>query len=185
MKKTIALCTVVVVTALSSVDVRADERVSVADVLAMMDTMPGAPGDPRSTAAYHWSKKRGAESIARAIAMVAPDREWAARMAVYAIHESGLSVECLAGDGKKSLGTWQLQGVPEAVACDPAKAAPVWLGRARQSIADCSALPASERMAELASGSCDRGRMIARLRESFVLRALAHALPPAAAPSIE
>jgi hypothetical protein len=169
---------------LGTAEARSDDRVQVQEVLSMMDTMAAAPGNPKSTA-YHWSKEPGAIPIARAIAMVAPDREWAARMAVYAIHESGLSVECLAGDGKKSLGTWQLQGVPEAVACDPAKAAPVWLGRARQSIADCSALPASERMAELASGSCDRGRMIARLRESFVLRALAHALPPAAAPSIE
>jgi len=188
MKTTLALCTVVVVMALSGVDAHADagdDRVSVTDVLAMMDTMPGAPGDPKSTTAYPWSRKRGAESVARAIAATAPDREWAARMAVYTIHESSLHTECVAGDGGKSHGAFQLQGVPDAVACDPAKAAPVWLARARKSAEDCAALPPSERMAELTSGSCARGRMLARLRESFVLRALARALPPATAPSIE
>jgi len=186
MKTTLALCTVVVAVTLSSVDAHADDdRVSVADVLAMMDTMPGAPGDPKSTAAYHWSRKRGAEPVARAIAATAPDREWAARMAVYTIHESSLSTECVAGDGGESHGAFQLKGVPEAVACDPARAAPIWLAMARKSAEDCASLPPSERMAELTSGSCGHGRMLARLRESFVLRALARALPPATAPSIE
>lgn len=184
MKTTLALCTVVVAMALSGVDARAESQVSVTDVLAMMDTMPGAPGNPKSVA-YHWSKKPGAAAVARAIAATAPDREWAARMAVYTIHESGLASECIAGDGNKSHGPWQLQGVPEAVACDPAKAAPIWLAMAQKSMSDCSALPPSERMAELASGTCGHGHMVARLRESFVLRALAHALPPAASSAIE
>jgi hypothetical protein len=185
MKTTLGLCTVVVAMALSGVRARAEDQVSVTDVLAMMDTMPGAPGDPKSTAAYHWSKKPGAVAVARAITATAPDREWAARMAVYTIHESGLSTECVAGDGGESRGAFQLKGVPEAVACDPAKATPIWLARAKKSVEDCAALPASERMAELASGSCGKGHMISRLRESFVLRALAHALPPTSAPSIE
>lgn len=184
MKTTPLLCTAMVATVLSGADAVADPQVSVTDVLAMMDTMPGEPGNPKSVA-YHWSKKPGAAPVARAIAATAPDREWAARMAVYTVHESGLSTECVAGDGDRSHGAFQLQGVPNAVACDPMQAAPIWLARARQSIADCAALPESERMAELASGSCERGHQIARLRESFVLRALARALPPASSTSIE
>lgn len=160
------------------------EKVTVAEVLAMMDTMPGEPGNPKSVA-YHWSKKHGADRVARAIVSTAPDHEWAARMAVYSIHESGLSVDCMEGDGHKSFGAWQLQGVPRSVACDPAQAAPIWLAKAQQSMADCATLPASERMAELASGSCGKGHQIVRLRETFVLRALAAALPPATSPSIE
>jgi hypothetical protein len=153
---------------------RAEEPIAATDVLKMMDTMPAAPGDPRSKV-FRWSSKPGAARVAEAIVAAAPDREWAARMAVYAIHESGLSMTCVAGDGGSSRGPWQLQGVSDTQACDPALAAPIWLAKARQSIADCASLAPAERMAELASGSCAKGHMIARLRESFVLRALAAA----------
>jgi len=142
------------------------------EVLAMMARVPGRPGDPRSTA-YRWDKKRGAPSVARAIAQTAPTREWAARMTVYAIHESGLQLEpCASGDGGKSLGPWQLGGVREAVACDPDKAAPIWLAKARTSAQDCVKLSPDEAMAELVSGSCGKGRQLARRREVLVLGAL-------------
>jgi hypothetical protein len=191
MRTTLIICTALATAILCGADARAaDSRasaadaVSVTDVLAMMDTMPSAPGDPK-THAYPWSKKRGAATVAQAIAATAPDREWAARMAIYAVHESALSTECLAGDGGKSRGPWQLQGASSAVACDAMQAAPVWLAMAQRSIADCATLPVAERMAELTSGSCARGRQLARLRETFVLRALAQALPPASSDSIE
>jgi hypothetical protein len=165
------LCTVTAAALLSSTTAQADKQVPVDAILAMMDTVPSAPGNPRSTA-YRWSRKPSAPAVAHAIARVAPDREWAARMVVYAIHESGLSA-CASGDGGKSLGTWQLQGVSTETACDPQKAAPVWLAMARRSMADCSALPPAERLAELVSGSCERGRRLARDREVLVLGALA------------
>lgn len=184
MKTKLLLCATVVVAALSGAVAQAADPISVTDILAMMDTMPGAPGNPKSVA-YHWSKKPGAVPIARAIAATAPDREWAARMAVYTVHESSLSTECVAGDGGESHGAFQLKGVPEAVACDPSQAAPIWLAKARRSIEDCASLPASERMAELTSGSCEHGHQVSRLRESYVLRALAHALPPTSSTSIE
>jgi len=146
--------------------------VAVDDVLTMMTVVPGAPGDPHSRA-HRWDRERGAQRIAEAIAETAPDREWAARMAVYAIHESGLHVECVEGDGGESLGPFQLKGVSRKVACDPKVAAPVWLAMARASADHCRALPAFERMAELVSGNCGHGHQLARLREAYVLSALA------------
>jgi|HubBroStandDraft_1064217.scaffolds.fasta_scaffold34287_5 hypothetical protein len=187
MRIAILLSAVVTASTLLGAEARAEDpapRATVADVLAFMDTMPGEPGNPKSVA-YHWSKKPGALAIAQAIAATAPDREWAARMAVYSIHEGGLSSECVNGDGGESWGAFQLKDVPHDVACDPAKAAPVWLAMAQRSMQDCAALPVSERMAELASGSCKKGHVVARQRETFVLRALATALPPKTAPSIE
>ena len=169
-----------------SLDARAEDNVPVSDVLAMMGTVPAAPGDPKS-AAFRWDRTPGADRVARAISATAPDREWAARMVVYAVHESGLKTECVTGDGGESHGTFQLKGVPEAVACDPMLAAPVWLAKAQKSMEDCSALPAYERMAELASGSCAHGHVLARWRETLVLTALARTAPtpPRASPSIE
>jgi hypothetical protein len=146
--------------------------VTVDEVLSMMTRVPGRPGDPRSVA-YRWDKKKGAPAVARAIAATAPTRTWAARMVVYAIHESGLQLDpCASGDGGKSLGPWQLGGVREEVACDPAKAAPVWLTMARTSAQDCVKLPPDEAMAELVSGSCGQGRQLSRRREVLTLGAL-------------
>ena len=142
------------------------------DVLAMLSRIPGRVNDDRSDA-YRWETKRGAPAVARAIAASAPSRLWAARMAVYAVGESGLRTSpCVTGDGGKSLGVWQLSDVGEAVACDPARAAPAWLAKAQKSFADCAALPEGERLAELASGACDRGRRLARHREVLALGAL-------------
>jgi|SRR5579872_733113 len=150
-----------------------ESPVTETEVLRMMSTVPGRPGDPRS-AAYRWDKKQGAPAVARAIVRTAPTREWAARMVVYAVHESGLQLDpCAEGDGGKSLGPWQVGGVPEKVACDPDQAARVWLRLALQSESDCASLPESERMAELVSGSCAKGHQLARRREVLVLGALA------------
>jgi len=171
MKTTVGLVAMAMVLGITT-NARSDGPIPVRDVLIMMASVPSAPGDPRSRP-YRWDQVPGAGPIARAIAATAPDRLWAARMAVYAVHESALSAECAVGDGKRSFGPWQLQGVARSVACDPAAAAPIWLERARHSLEDCSALPPHDRLAELTSGSCTRGRQLARLREALVLGALA------------
>lgn len=146
----------------------ADLPPTVGDVLAMMAKVPGRAGDPHS-APYRWDQKKSAPAVALAIVHAAPSRLWAARMTVYAIFESSLeTTTCVVGDGGKSFGVWQLQ-TDRAVACDPERAAPAWLAKAEQSQRDCARLQDAEQLAELASGSCDKGRRLARAREVLVL----------------
>lgn len=83
--------------------------------------------------------------------------------AVYAFDESGLR-HCAVGDSGRSLGAFQLQRLPPSRACDPSFAAREWLRRAHQSFGLCRALPVEERLAALVSGSCGRGRRLARYR---------------------
>ena len=148
------------------------DPVTSAEVLKMMARIPGRPGDPQSKP-YSWDKKKGAPDVAEAIAAAAPTRGWAARMVVYALHESGVQLSPgISGDGGKSKGPFQLQAIDEPVACDPLKAARIWLQFAERSEAHCILLPEAERMAELVSGSCGKGRRLARRREVLVLAAL-------------
>jgi hypothetical protein len=87
----------------------------------------------------------------------------AALLGLYAYRESSLRA-CASGDGGRSLGPWQLQRLPPALACAPADAARVWLHVARASFDLCGELPVAERLAALASGSCSRGRRLVRWR---------------------
>jgi hypothetical protein len=86
-----------------------------------------------------------------------------ALMALYAVKESGVR-RCAVGDGGRALGSLQLQGVPAALACDPASAARIWLGMAHASERSCADLDPDARLAQLVSGSCLRGRQLARSR---------------------
>jgi hypothetical protein len=80
----------------------------------------------------------------------------AALMVVYAIYESGLR-KCVSGDGGKSLGTFQLQGWPIEVACNPDEAARAWIRIAKNVQAMCSGNSKMTDLAGLASGYCNRG----------------------------
>jgi len=63
-----------------------------------------------------------------------------------------------------SKGAFQLKNVREEIADDPAQAARVWLSLAADAEMRCSANPPEERLAVLASGSCNRARGKARRR---------------------
>jgi len=130
------------------------------DVLEMMAKVPPAGAYVRTGHA-----RQIAEAIAdHATALEGLSlRETEALLVVYAARESANTL-CVKGDGGRSLGTFQLQGVSEGVACDPAQAVTAWLGRASASIALCASNAPEERLAALASGSCDHGRLVARAR---------------------
>jgi len=98
----------------------------------------------------------------------------AALLLVWSFAESDWRA-CVAGDGGRSLGAFQLQMLDEKRACDVPTAAAEWLRRARRSEGVCAVLPPDERLAGLASGACDRGRELARRRVTEA-RALAGAL---------
>lgn len=125
------------------------------EVLAMMDRIPIC--ERGCDAPYRWSRVRNAKAIAAAIAAVAPTRERAAQMAVYAAWESGLDARAESPDHLDH-GAWQLRGVSIEIANDPNRAAAVWLGLADQNEALCQGNPPDEQLAALASGSCDHGR---------------------------
>jgi hypothetical protein len=132
------------------------------DVLEYMARLPATEtGD--SQGYIRWDRVGHAREIAEAIATVAPSRIVAAEMTVYAVYEGGNRL-CAKGDHGMSRGPFQLWGVPEKIACDPVQAARRWLVIADASRADCAKLEADAQLAELASGSCDRGRVLARRR---------------------
>lgn len=89
----------------------------------------------------------------------------AALMTVFSFHESRWRLwdpkrpgRCISGDGGKSLGPLQVQGLAEEVACAPAEAAARWLEIARSSIDRCGDLTA------LVSGHCGGAPKLARWR---------------------
>jgi hypothetical protein len=115
--------------------------------------------------------ERGAavQPIAKAIAELADGTitgdvyEDAALEAIYSSFEGG-NRRCPVGDGGKSRGPWQLQRTSRAIACTPTLALAEWIRRARESVKLCADNPPDERLAALASGSCDRGRALVRQR---------------------
>ena len=146
------------------------ERPSPSDVLAMMAEVD---------ASGIYARVGHAREIADAIAEKAEAldglslRESEALMVVFAAKESANQL-CPVGDGGKSLGTFQLQGVTADVACHPTLAIPVWIARAQASLALCTGNAPDERLAALASGRCDRGRkkVAARVRLARQIAAL-------------
>jgi len=122
-------------------------------------------------AAAHFERSRDAKRIAEAISagVQNEDDPWmrAAEGAVYAAYEAAVQACPKAGDGGKSFGTWQMQEVREDVACNPLRAFPVWLSRAKQSEVDCRNNPKDEKLAELASGSCFKAKKKVRLRREL------------------
>jgi hypothetical protein len=168
MMRVTTLLLVLSVLALST-HARADSyKVSGDDVLDMMALLPGVE---LGSQPYRWDQVGNAKAVAQAISDTAPDLQIAAEMTVYAIYE-GSNKPCAVGDHGAALGNWQLQGVKREIACDPSQAAPRWLAIADASRKHCANLDVDDRLAELASGSCLHGRVIAR-RRSRIARALA------------
>ena len=72
--------------------------------------------------------------------------------------------KCLEGDHGAALGAWQLQHVPEIIACSPAPAARQWLSMAHYSLHKCATLQPDARLAALFSGNCEHGLAMSRYR---------------------
>jgi hypothetical protein len=150
-----------------------------ADILRMMRDVPA------ECALYHacadipggFERAPDAPAIASAIAtgVAAEPDPWgrAALGVVYAAYESSMRACPKSGDAGHSNGTWMLWGVAHAVACDPMRAFPRWLGVVRASEAACSANAPGEALAALASGRCDMGRWIVRQRDELARRLIA------------
>jgi hypothetical protein len=143
----------------------AGEKLNAEIVLAMMARIP-PEGKPSGKPAGY-DKAGDAKTVARAIAATASSREQAARMAVYSSYESS-NVASARGDCGygicRSLGAWQLQSVSPEVALDPFRAAPAWLALAADAESRCAKNQPDERLAVLASGSCNRARPKVRRR---------------------
>ena len=144
---------------------------TVDDVLAMMSRVPNecelfhsCPKDAKGAALWglpNYERLNDAREIAEAIvAGVRVESDpWrrAALGVVYAAFESN-NRRCAEGDGGKSWGAWQQQGLSRDTACTPMRAFPMWLAMVKQSESACGDL------ALVASGSCDRGRDKVRRR---------------------
>ena len=104
---------------LLALPLNADEpvRLTAAQVLQLMAKVPEKAHPAR---AGRYEQAGDAKEIAAAIAGVAPERDTAALMTVYAAYESS-NQKCAIGDQGRSAGAWQLQYVPREVACDPAQ----------------------------------------------------------------
>lgn len=85
--------------------------------------------------------------------------------------------KCLAGDGGRALGPFQLQHTPRELACATTTAARLWLMMAHASTRRCFGLKPEERLAALASGNCGAGRAISRARINAARMALASIQP--------
>jgi hypothetical protein len=149
------------------------------DVLRMMSELPAYEcvldntcKDEKQYVSGHFDTLRDARLIAKVISngVVQEDDSWkrAAEAVVFAAYESG-NDRCTVGDGGRSYGAWQVQGLSKDVACDPAREFPLWLSAVKRSESLCVDNPESERLAALASGSCDRGRRKVRGRENFAI----------------
>ena len=120
----------------------------------------------------HFEKSHNATIISEAIAQAVNEEQDApitdsyehdaALMVVYAIYESGLRT-CVKGDGGKSIGTFQIQGL-DSIACNPILAARAWIRIAKDAQAMCSDNSIETNLAALASGFCDRGLKLVQHR---------------------
>lgn len=159
-------------------DVQQPAALTTVDVLAMMRAIPEKAHQARPG---RYDQAGDAREIAAGIAHVVTDRDTAALLSVYAAYESS-NVKCAEGDRDangipKSLGAFQLQGVPREVACDPARAASVWLALAKDAQANhCQDSDPDDRLSILTGGSCTRGRLVARTR-ARIAREVAKATP--------
>ena len=150
------------------------------DVLRMMSELPAMEcaldnscKDPRGYSSGHFDTLRDAHLVAKAISdgVVNEEEPWkrAAEGVVFAGYESG-NDRCAIGDGGRSYGVWQVQGLSKDVACDPSREFSMWLSAVKRSETLCVDNAENERLARLASGSCDRGRRKVRNRENFAIQ---------------
>ena len=84
--------------------------------------------------------------------------DWSFHEARWRLWDPKRPGRCISGDGGKSLGPLQVQGIVEEVACAPATEAAVWLARAHDAIATCGDLT------PIASGHCGGARRLVRFR---------------------
>jgi hypothetical protein len=139
------------------------------DVLEMFARLPACEGCADDTRG-HYERSPDAREIATAIvatvdgSLLGSSWREAALMSVFAAFESNVH-RCAVGDGGLSWGTFQLRGASRADACTPERAARIWYWRAQRITVLCAGNPLEERLAALASGSCDRAR--AKVRHRF------------------
>ena len=145
-----------------------EAKVTAEDVLSWMAELPPVevPHTAEQKKPAHWEKIGNAPELAAVIAKLAPNRDAASLMTVYEVFEGG-NQKCAVGDGGKALGPFQLQGVPESVACDAEAAGRVWLRKAKDSWETCKHNLPDEKLALLASGRCDKGHVLARRRAKY------------------
>lgn len=153
-------------------DVQQPAALTTDDVMSLMRAIPEKAHPARSG---RYDQVGDAREIAAGIAHVASDRGTAALMSVYAAYESSMQ-KCAIGDSGRSAGAWQLQYVPREVACDPMRAASIWLAMAKDAQTRCPDNEPDDKLAVLASGSCTRGRLVARSR-ARIAREVALATP--------
>jgi hypothetical protein len=141
------------------------------DVLSMMARIPNecALYDKCPMTPAGFERSRDARRIANVIADGVKDEDdpWgrAALATVYVAFESDVQACPRAGDGGHSHGGWQLWDPQDPLAaCNPRLAFPLWMRRVRASETACAANPPDERLAQLASGSCTKGRVKVRKR---------------------
>lgn len=150
------------------------------DVLRIMSELPAMEcaldqscKDSRGYGPGHFDSLRDAHLVAQAISdgVVHEEQPWkrAAEGVVFAAYESG-NDRCAIGDGGKSVGAFQMGGLSRNVACDPRREFPLWLGAVKRSEQACVDNQESERLAALASGSCNRGRQKVRNRENYAIQ---------------
>lgn len=163
----------VVVALTASVDAQAEEEaLTTDDVMAMVALVPTQLGHGRPAG---FEKAKDAREIAAAVAKTADGsllgsvRADAGLMVTFAAYESGMR-KFVSGDGGSSRGPWQIQRISWKDANTPETAARAWLAAAQISQKICEKNPPEERLAALASGSCDRGRMLVRRRVEVARR---------------
>lgn len=128
-------------------------------VILMMHNIPNEHSTDGIPSGYDRAPfaQRYAEVIAEGVKGEEDPWKWASLGAVYGAYEGGYQKECPVGDGGKSLGNFQLQGVDVSIACDPAKSFRAWLSKAHAVI--CKDLPEDEALSALTSGNCDHARL--------------------------
>jgi hypothetical protein len=141
-----------------------------ADVLDIMSRIPPECAFYSSKCAMTpagFDKIGDAKEVASAIAEGVRGEQdpWgrASIASVFAAYEAG-NQKCAEGDSGKSLGVFQMKGIPRNIACSPRLEFPLWLSLVRYSESRCSDNDPDERLALLASGRCDRGRRKVRNR---------------------
>lgn len=149
------------------------------DVLAMMRQLPNecalykqCPDGLAGFDLVHDAREI-AEAIADGVKGEVDPWGRAALGAVYSSDESA-NQRCRVGDGGQSVGAWQMKGLSKDAACTPAREFPLWLAAVRRSEAACAHNAPDERLAALASGSCDHGRQKVRFRAVLARKILPH-----------
>jgi hypothetical protein len=151
------------------------EPVTTQDVLGFMAAVPpeGCLYSGKSCKPAGYDKGPDALRIAQAIAATASGeilgnaRDDAALMAVFSSYESGNDTRA-EGDHHSSHGAFQIKFVPQDVAEDPVRAAPIWRSLALLGMSACAKNDPDERLASVA-GSCSATKAKTKVRQRVQL----------------